>query len=150
MVLVHLHCGQKFWFDRIHADTVGHGVQQNTGQLIGMFFEQFESTLCVVERENDDVVGAAAAGVPWATDPIGSIRITPDCGVGDLADFGVVVAPWYAPSTLAILGRPVNALEALMVTITASVPEFMNRTFRSSGCGNTDAPHTPLHTRWPA
>ena len=45
------HRGQKFWFDRIHADTVGHGVQQNAGPLLGMFFEQFESTMVLLKEE---------------------------------------------------------------------------------------------------
>ena len=69
-----------------------------------MFFEQFESTLCVVERENDDVVERGGGGAVGHGDPIGSIRITPDCGVGDLADFGVVVGAVVRPFHFGNLG----------------------------------------------
>ena len=56
-----------------------------------MFFKQFESALCVVEGKNDDVVERGGGGAVGDGNPIGSIRIPPDGGVRDLADFGVEV-----------------------------------------------------------
>ena len=98
------HCGQKFWFDRIHTDTVGHGVQQHTGQLLGMFFKQFEGTLRVVEGEMITSLSRGGGGAVGHGDTIGSIRIAPDGGVGDLADFGVVVGCRGTPFDFGNLG----------------------------------------------
>ena len=69
-----------------------------------MFFEQLESTLCVVERENDDVVERGGGGAVGHGDTIGSIRIAPDGGVGDLTDFGVVVSAVVRPFDFGDLG----------------------------------------------
>ena len=66
-------------------------------------------------------------------DTIGSIRIAPDGGVGDLTDFGVVVAAVVRPFDFGNLGASGERSRSLMVTITASVPEFMNRTFSKLG-----------------
>ena len=69
-----------------------------------MFFEQLESTLCVVERENDDVVERGGGGAVGDGDTIGAIRIAPNGGVGDLADFGVVVGAVVRPFDFGNLG----------------------------------------------
>ncbi len=42
-------------------------------------------------------------------------------------------APWYAPSNLAILGRPVKARAARMAISVPSVPELVKRTVSSEG-----------------
>ena len=69
-----------------------------------MFFEQFESTLCVVERENDDVVDRGGGGAVGDRDTIGAIGIAPDGGVGDLTHLGVVVSAVVRPFDFGNLG----------------------------------------------
>ena len=114
-----------------------------------MFFKQFESVLCVVEGKNDDVVERSGGGAVGDGNPIGSIRIPQTVGLV-ICSLRRSRSAVVRPFDFGNLGASGERSEALMVTITASVPEFMNRTFRSSGCGSTNVPRRPLRIRWPA
>ncbi len=45
--------------------------------------------------------------------------------------------PWYAPSNFAIFGRPVKPRAALIAIMTASLPEFVKRTWSTLATRST-------------
>ncbi len=89
---------------RDQPNAVGQGIEQHAGQFGGMLVQQGNRAGNVVERNDDDIVECPL----WRTRRDGNTRrripLAPVPGLGDLADFGVIVGAVISPFGFGDLG----------------------------------------------